>query len=415
MKKYASYIVLFLTGSLFTACNDFLTENLKNDYNSETFYTSESNALRAINGAYNAISFTSSSNLIWVFGDVASDDSQKGGNPGDLADITAIEDFTAQPDNGILNTYWTFVYEAISRTNNVIAYVPGIDMDEEVRDRIVGEAKFIRAYSYFNLVNIWGPVPLRLTPPSPQQANLAVSSVSEIYAAIEQDLKEAVASPLAVSYTSTNQGRVTRGAAYGLLAKTYLYQGKYAECLQAIAELENLGIYSLENQYENLFRMGAESSPEVIFAIQHMSGQNPGLGNILNVYFAPAEENGYYFNAPEDSYVAVFDERTAEGETDPRLDASIGWDGYPWLNDDLFDANWSATGYLVKKHNQPLSEVPIGTKADGNLPYIYLRYADILLMKAEALNENGGNLGNALAALNLVRNRAGLAPSTASD
>lgn len=149
--------------------------------------------------------------------------------------------------------------------------------------------------------------------------------------------------------------------------------------------------------------------------LRHLSGQNPGLGNILNVYFAPSVETGYYFNAPTQSFVDCFNEQTEEGETDPRLDISIGRPGQPWVNGDTFDASWSPTGYLVKKYEQPLSEVPVGTKSDGYLPYIYLRYADVLLMKAEALaNRNTGtDLEDACDALDLVRGRAGLAPTTA--
>ena len=114
-------------------------------------------------------------------------------------------------------------------------------------------------------------------------------------------------------------------------------------------------------------------------------------------------------------FVDCFNEQTEEGETDPRLDISIGRPGQPWVNGDTFDASWSPTGYLVKKYEQPLSEVPVGTKSDGYLPYIYLRYADVLLMKAEALaNRNTGtDLEDACDALDLVRGRAGLAPTTA--
>ncbi|MDP2887921.1 MAG: RagB/SusD family nutrient uptake outer membrane protein, partial [Bacteroidota bacterium] len=115
-------------------------------------------------------------------------------------------------------------------------------------------------------------------------------------------------------------------------------------------------------------------------------------------------EGGYYFNAPTQSLVDAF-EKSSIGEVDPRLDASVGRDGQPWLNDDLFSAGWSPTGYLTKKHQQPLSEVSSSLKGDGDLNYIYLRYADVLLMKAEAYNETN-NAEQAKANLNKVRQRA---------
>lgn len=415
MKKII-YIALFSVAVLLSSCDDFLTENMKGDYNTESLFTSETGALRAINGTYNAISFNSSNNMIWVFGDVASDDAVKGGNPGDQADIRLIDEFNVNSDNGIIGTYWQFSYEAISRANNVIAYVPGIsNMDADLKTRIVGEAKFIRAFSYFNLVNIWGKVPLKLYPQNTAaNINVPLSSVADIYKQIEQDLNDAIA-VLPKNYTTdADQGRVTQGAAYGLLAKAQLYQQKWSDCLQSINKLDALGLYSLTPVYEDLFKSGSEENPEAIFAIRHLSDQNPGLGNILNVWFAPSIESGYYFNAPTDSYIEAFNEKTVEGKDDPRLDASIGRDGKPWINGDTFSADWSPTGYLVKKHDQPLSEVSAGKKGDGNLPYIYLRYADILLMKAEAANESY-NLPGATAAINQVRSRADLAPVIANS
>lgn len=416
MKRYILYIISAL-GLLAVSCTDFLTEELQGDYSSKTFYNSQENGIRAINGIYNAVMFTSQENYLWVFGDIASDDSVKGGSPGDISDINYVDDFSAQPDNGILNVYWQFSYEAIARANNAIAYVPGIpDIDPELSGRLVGEAKFLRALSYFHLVNIWGSIPLRTEPNKVTNGNLPISDVSAIYNLIEQDLKDAIASPIPISYPANDAGRVTKGAAYGLLAKAYLFRGLWGECITAISGVDGTGIYDLVPDYASLFRPGAEDSKETIFAARHLTGQNPGLGNILNAMFAPSVENGYYFNAPTESFVNAFNETTTEGDVDPRLDASIGRSGQPWVNNNTFDAGWSPTGFLVKKYDQPFSEVPIGTKSDGYLPYMYLRYADVLLMKAEALaNRNTGtDLDDARTALDRVRSRAGLANTTAT-
>jgi len=409
MKLQAAMLLGFLA-ILFSGCDTFLTENLKGSFSTETFYKNDKQAIQAINGVYNAISFSSADNVIWVFGDVASDDAVKGGNPGDQTEITYIDAFTANSTNGMTNIYWKFAYEAIARANNVIANVPAVPMDEGLKNRILGEAKFIRAYSYFNLVNIFGKIPLKLLPQLSQETiNVPLSEITDIYIQIEKDLSEAAA-VLPVSYTSPDIGRATKGAALAMLGKASLFQQKWAAAsgyFQQVDELKvgDLKLYNLLPNYADNFKLAFENSTESVFEIQQLTGQNPFTGNAMNQWFAPAAEGGYYFNAPTKSLVEAF-EQSATGEVDPRLDASIGRDGQPWLNGDLFSSSWSsATGYLTKKHQQPLSEVSSSLKGDGDLNYIYLRYADVLLMNAEAYNETG-NTEQALANLNKVRQRA---------
>jgi len=400
-----NYSLLLMMGLiLISSCEDFLTEDLKGEFSTDTFYENESQAIQAINGVYNAISFTGSKNDIWVFGDVASDDAVKGGNAGDQTEITYIDEFTTDATNGIILNYWQFAYEAIARSNNVITYVPSVIMDDNQKNRIIGEAKFIRAYTYFNLVNIFGEVPLKLLPQIAQEAiHVPLSDVTAIYEQIETDLTDAIA-VLPASYTEVNTGRVTKGAALAMLGKVCLYQDKWSESIDYFHQLESLKIYGLLDNYADNFRLAFENSKESIFEIQHLSAQNPGEGNSLNQWFAPAIEGGYYFNAPTQDLVDAF-EVSSGGDFDPRLDASIGRDGQEWLNGDLFSMTWSPTGFLTKKHQQPLSEIPASIKGDGDLNYIYMRYADVLLMKAEAFNEIS-KADSARANLNKVRQRA---------
>ena len=397
---------IVLAGLLLIAggCTDFLTEDLKGEFSSSTFYKNESQALQAVNGAYNGLAFSRFDNALWVFGDIASNDAVKGGNPGDQAEITYIDEFNADANNGIISNYWAFAYEDIARANNVIANVPGVPMDEGLRNRIIGEAKFIRAYNYFNLVNIFGKVPLKLLPQLTQAAiHVPLSEVSAIYQQIEKDLTDA-AMVLPPSYVGGDIGRVTKGAALAMLGKASIYQQKWAEAISYFHQMENLGGYGLLPDYADLFKLKFENNRESIFEIQHLTNQDPFTGSALNQWFAPASEGGYYFNAPTQDLVDAFETSTT-GEADPRLDASIGRDGHPWLNGEPFNAAWSPTGYLTKKHQQPLSEISSSLKGDGDLNYIYLRYADVLLMKAEAFNETG-NADSALANLNKVRARA---------
>jgi len=390
--------LLIVSGS----CTDFLDEKLEGTYSSATFYKTEAHAKLAIAGVYNVTSFVSTDNKIWVIGDVASDDATKGGGAGDQSDIQFIDEFSYTRSNGVLDRIWKRYYEGISRANYLLYYGESIDMDANLRDRILGEAKFLRAYFYFNLVNIFGEIPLKLNPPlSDSEISKPKSSVTEVYAQIEKDLTEA-ASVLTTTYTGADAGRATKGAALGLLAKTYLYQKKWELVLSSITQIDQLGIYFLQNVYKNNFIDSTQNNSESLFEIQHLSDQSPKTGSYLNQYFSPSSDNGYFFDAPLQNFVDEF-EKTTGLVTDPRFDYTIGHDGQKWINGESFDPSWSATGFLSRKHVQPKKEEPI--IGDASLNYVYLRYADILLMKAEALNESG-QPATACSSLNEVRRRA---------
>lgn len=408
MKKILCFfaIALFLP-----ACSDFLTTDLKGEYTSENYYTTPEAATMSVTAVYNSLY----GNTLWIFGDVASDDAVKGGNSGDQADINAIDDFSASSDNGFLSAFWKSSYETIARANNCITYIAPMNINATLRDRLVGEAKFLRAYTYFNLVNIFGKVPLKLQPQLTHASiHVGLSETDAIYTQIRKDLSEAI--PVLPASYDTEVGRVTQGAAYALLAKAALYQKDYTTCLTNIQLLEDLHQYDLLTDYANLFKAGAEDSVEFIFGIRYVNSATFVRGNNLNVWFAPAvsPENGYYFNAPTQNYVDVFTDTTVNGAVDPRLDASIGRNGHPWFNNMTFSASWSeATGYLVKKYNE---DMVVGvTKDQSTIPYNAIRYADVLLMKAEALNEQAGTdaITNARMAVNRVRSRAHLLPTTA--
>ena len=396
--KILSAFVLVLSSS----CSDFLDEDLQGTYSNATFYKTEAHAFLAIAGIYNAAAFVSTDNKLWVFGDVASDDATKGGGAGDQSDIQFIDEFNYSRSNGVIDRIWKRYYEGISRANYLLYYGSGIDMDEDLRSRILGEAKFLRAYFYFNLVNIFGEIPLKLNPPlSEVDINKPKSSTATVYAQIEKDLTESI-TVLELTYTGSDLGRVTKGAALGLLAKTYLYQQKWNDVLTTIAEVDGLGLYSLQSVYKNNFIDSTQNNSESLFEIQHLSSQEPKLGSHLNQYFSPSKDNGYFFNTPLQNFVDEF-EQTAALVYDPRLDYTVGRAGQLWVNGEAFDPAWSPTGFLQKKHVQPKKEEPI--IGDASLNYVYLRYADILLMKVEALNETN-QTSLALIPLNEVRKRA---------
>lgn len=402
MKKINILFLTFLVLAL-NACSDFLKEELQGTYSNATFYKTESHAVLALSGIYNVASFTTTDNALWVFGDVASDDAVRGGKPGDLIDIQYIDDFNYSRNNGVLEKMWKHYYEGISRVNYLQYYGKEIDMDAGQRDRLLGEAKFLRAYFYFNLVNIFGEIPLKLNPPlNTSELYKPKVPVSAIYEQIEKDLNEAAA-VLEDSHTGANTGRATKGAAWGMLAKVYLYQEKWNEALHAAEQVDAIGIYDLEPVYKNNFIDSTQNNAESIFEIQHLASQSPLLGSYLNQYFSPVVYNGYVVNVPTENFVEAF-EITDAAVVDPRLDYTVGRESQSWVNGEAYDPAWSpTTGYLQKKHIQPLREGPVNN--DGALNYVYLRYADILLMKAEALNELN-RPGEAIIPLNAIRKRA---------
>lgn len=405
MKK--SFLYSLITVLIFSemSCSKFLTKDPQGVYPADQFYQTSDQAIVAINSAYQPLNFQSATqNPLWVFGDVASDDAVKGGLAGDEPDIGLIDQFNITPINSNLQYEWGTLYEGITRCNLVLAYVPAIVMDTATRSRILGEAKFLRAWYYFTLVNIFGAVPIVLTPLNPNQLQIPQSSDTVIYSSvIEPDLISAL-QILPAGYTGTDVGRATSGAAMALLAKVYLYQQKWDSSMVASQAVINSGLYSLMPLYSQEFSADYKNNQESIFEVQMLSNQVPKTGNALNQWFAPAVDNGYFFNAPTQSFVSEF-EVTAAGVPDPRLNYTVGIDSMAWFNGEIFSGTWSPTGYLTRKYQQPFSEVPISLKGDGSCDYLAIRYADVLLMYAEALNANG-NPSAALVPLNQVRTRA---------
>jgi starch-binding outer membrane protein, SusD/RagB family len=397
--------LLVLVSAMLPGCEKFLQEDLQGERSDQQFYKTASDAELALTGVYNVLTFANSDNRIWVFADVASDDAAKGGIPGDQADIGLIDDFNVATDNGNLEQVWALYYEGISRANKLLDNLDGINMDVERRDQIKGEAKFLRAYFYYWLVNIYGDIPVHLTTPTAEELQKAATPVAEVWSTVIIPDLIAASTLLPETFTGADLGRATSIAAYAFLAKAYLFTEQWSLSEEAALKVVNSGLHQLALVYKDNFTYATRDNAEVIFAVRHLADQDPGLGNALNSWFAPRTQNGYGFNCPEQNFVDEF-EITTEGVYDPRLDYTIGRDGQVWLDSNvIFNPDWSPTGYLQKKYIQPLAEVPKETKDQGQLHYIFLRYGDVILMLAEALNEQG-KTGEAEPYLNMIRKRA---------
>lgn len=404
MKKNIAHfgLIIFLLFVL-TGCKKFITKDIVGQYPETEFFKTQQQAILAINATYQPLSFShSNNNRLWVFGDVASDDSE---NPIDQPDISSIDQLDITPINGNLGIMWSLLYEGITRCNIVLKKVPPIEMDRSLQTRILAEAKFLRSWYYFELINIFGDVPLILEPLNSDQLQIAQSPVKDIFeTVIEPDLLDA-ASNLPGSYSAADVGRATKGAATALLAKAYLFQQKWDKAASTAEKIVLGNNYSLMPVYSQNFNANFKNNKESVFEVQHLSGQDPIIGNELNQLFAPQIEGGYFFNEPTQNFVNEF-ELTIDSIYDPRLDYTVGRDSMPWFNGRIFNKDWApATGYLTKKHQQPLSEIPIPRKSDADINYVAIRYADVLLWYAEALNEQG-RTSEALIQLNKVRKRA---------
>ncbi|OKS86078.1 RagB/SusD family nutrient uptake outer membrane protein [Mucilaginibacter polytrichastri] len=403
------YIYIAIAGSLVlsaSSCKKSLDQPILGNYEASTYFSSVANANSALTAAYVPLNYSDAfSNETWVLGDVSSDDAVKGGLAGDQADIDRINNFDILPTNSAVEGVWSRYYDGISKANFVIGGLT--DANKAVADAskatLVGQAKFLRAFYYFTLTNSYGAIPLRLQVATADNLQAPAVAQNLVYAQIEKDCTEAAAA-LPNTWTGADLGRATKGAALSLLAKTYLFEQKWALAASTAQQVEALGIYSLTNKFTDNFSSATKNNTEAIFSILHTANLTPKQGNGLNQAFAPRGAlNGYGFFNPTQSLVDNF-EKSPSGVVDPRLDYTVARAGHTYF-DVAYDPTWSNTGYMSKKQIQPLSEVPTSTRGDGNLNVEAIRFADVLLIEAEALNESGNSAG-ALVPLNKIRKRA---------
>jgi len=403
--QYIMPALLLFTGA---ACKKILDQPVQGSYTPGNFFTSDANAQQAVNEAYKYLSFSSgANNAIWVLGDLASDDAIKGGSSiGDQPDFQAVNQFNILSTNAAVEAVWKNYYNGVFACNVVLDGLPGNSkVSSSLQTSGIAQAKFLRAYYYFILTTCYGNIPLHLKVETAKDAQTPARPQDTIYTQIEQDC---IAAAAALPAAAPQLGVATKGAALALLAKTYLFHSDLANHYQLAAQtaeqVEAMG-YQLTKNYSDNFSAATKDNTEEIFTVNHLSG-TLGIGNELNVWFAPrppAPTNGYGFFLPTQNLVDNY-ESAPGGQADPRLDYTIARAGHSYF-DLAYDPSWSSTGYNCKKMCQPLSEVPGATKNVGTVNYEALRLADILLVDAEALNENGQSAG-ALVPLNKVRARA---------
>ncbi|MDB5133193.1 MAG: RagB/SusD family nutrient uptake outer membrane protein [Mucilaginibacter sp.] len=368
-----------------------------------TFWKTADDATKAVNAAYaNLHEYTNIAFASIAVESVGSDEAEKGSDPNDATFINDFDTFTATSTEGQISDFWGGEYKTINLANQVLDNVPGINMDASLKARYLAEVKFIRAYAYFRLVRAFGDVPLRLhVPKNATEFNIPRAPKAQVWAAIETDLTDA-ATVLPQNYGSADIGRITKGAALALHAKAALYQKKWADVVTFTNQVMGLG-YSLFPNFEQQFRTTNKNNSESIFEIQvekvpgNPAASNSQYSQFQGVRGIPA--GGYGFNVPTTDLLNEFE------PGDPRKNGTI-----------IFRGSTTAEGDVIPEVGVPnpmynyKAYVPFNL-FDPNYPQgcqqdkIVLRYADVLLMNAEANNELG-NTAPALVSLELVRARA---------
>ncbi len=407
MKTFTLPFILII--ALFiTACEDFLDVKPQGELTQEAFPTTPADAQLATNAAYSSLRSWYYHSGGYPILDIMSDDTRKGSNPNDqLNTLGPYDNFTITATQDGLDRWWATLYQGIKRANVVIEKVPSITMDNSLRTRYVAEARFLRGLYYFDLVRAWGGVPLVTTTTPPLKLERAPADT--IYGQIFRDLEFAINNlPEKSQYEASELGRATKGAAKSLLAKVYMFKSDYLKAEPLLMEVINSGEYGLEPVFADANSKNGEHGTESVFEIGAMETEGSVGNQYANTQGVRGTPNrGWGFNRPTENL------RNAFETDDPRLDATIidlgeELDGVLILGDGTTpDVTYDDEGNIleVECYNQKVWIPGTSTNTQFGHNRRLIRYSDVLLMAAEALNKNGKS-GQALIYLNQVRERA---------
>lgn len=413
MKYCNKLLILFLTIN-YISCSDFIENEITGKQTLDNYYSNESEVDRAVVGCYASLSPQDwwENDFFWLVGDICSDDAFKGNtNQGDQRDFGNLADFNITPANEWLDIKWRYTFQGIFRCNLVIKNVPDAPIIDAQKKIFIAEAKFLRGLYYFELVKNFGGVPLLTEPLTINEANLSRSTDTEIWSQIETDFMDAIEDlPKKSELNATTIGRATQGAAMAYLAKTYLYQKKYTEAQNYATMVINSGEYNLSDSFDNVWSINNPNGNGSIFEIQQSYSDIFDSGSALPVVTRSRSDGGWGFCTPSshlDNFMG----------TDPRRVHTIIRQG-EYVDEDhpSYDTNpdENMSGRINRKYYLSNSDRAANEEHKrSGLNHILLRYADLLLMHAEAAFQNGDE-ESAKLSLNTVRNRVGLQNITTS-
>lgn len=411
MKNYIYTIALFTLAVVTSCSDDFLDKQPLDTINTENYPQTADELITVVNGAYQPLQWPKLYNMRMWTSDIMAGNSIVGAGGGtDGIETQDMANFITQPDNAGVLDLWRGPWPGILMSNIVLETAPTLNIDEAIKNRSMGEAHFLRAHYYFILVRYFGDVPLVTTPTSSDDDLFPFRDpAAEVYALIIEDLTKAMELlPLRSSYGPQDIGRASKGAACGILAKVQLTLGNYDEVVRLTGLLEGMG-HGLNEDYFNNFNIEQENSIESIFEVQYASDggfdfwSNENQSSWASPFMGPNGANfvggGYGWNQPTQEFMDLYE------AGDLRKDVTVFYEGCPNFDGKAYREEYSYTGYNVRKFLVPLSVISSYDNSPMNFPV--LRYADVLLMRAEALNELG-RTAEAETYLNRVRNRAGL-------
>ncbi|MFY0625804.1 MAG: RagB/SusD family nutrient uptake outer membrane protein [Reichenbachiella sp.] len=439
-------VLVFMT---ITACNedDLLEQANPNALAPSNFWRNADDAKQGLMGAYAAFTDIWYYTRFEIFLSDYRDDLVNGYN---LSERTAAGNFNADPASNGAKWVWSAMYKGISRANEVIANLPDIEMDDTVRDNMMGEALFIRAFNYFNLVNYWQNVPLILIP-SGQVENarqVPQADPNDVYAQIIVDLEAAEDLLPSAQWPEADLGRIRRMAATAMLGKTHLYMENWSAAKGKFDEVIASPLYGLMPDYRDNFREATENNMESLFEVQFKNQDdgnggwcadcaNHGAGAAYHQDLSTGPHSGQDGIRINQWALDLFlDESTINGETDPRAWSTLIWNvaatpttpsttttyqgavlGEEYYVGQTHEEAWGVgdTRVFPTKHldfeQGYTSSSAGGWHRSGNNLRV-LRLADVYLMLAEAEFQLGGSSAAALAAINAVRARADMPAHT---
>lgn len=417
-----------LVGAAMAACAKLDLTN-PNAPSSGSFWKSENDALQGVNAVYSGLILLGNYGRWQAFNfDIRSDIGTAQLSP--WGDLAAYNQFKLNNYDFEINRHtWQHHYQTISRANLVIANVPGIQMDAARRARLVGEAKFLRALMYYDLVTLYENIPLLTVPPLPTDRP-GNAAPADVYAQIDKDLTDAAAA-LPASYGGADAGRATKGAALALLGKARLQQRNWATASAALAQVISGNQYSLLANYGDNFLNSTRNNAESVFEVQMGSDATLSQG-VAGLSFPKMIGPCYRASnqTPFNNYDPTFcDGRptrwyldqflastTATGGQDPRVESTLLFNhpsteqiygrpyGFFFRDDPSTTTVREDTIIFFRKYGE--TYIPTDQRWDNPTNYKVIRYADVLLMQAEALNEQGQPT-QAAAYVNQVRQRVG--------
>jgi len=402
-------IVAFATISV--SCSDsFVDRDPVYSIDSENYFNSEADYNQALIAAYDLLQ---ASYINVLLGEIASDNTLGGGESAtDVVGITQVDEMIHTPNNSNLRDIWNWMFAGVNRANYILEFKDKIDF--EGKNQIIAEARFLRAYYQFELVKWFGGIPMKgdFRFKLGDEKTIPRSSVADVYASIENDLLYAIDN---LSAVAPQTGRATKGAAQALLGKVYLYDNKFVNSANVLEALITSTSYSLVPNYNNIFENTNENNVESVFEVQYTDGEGAGFGclqcsegnvavgfNGIRNYSGPVFDSGYSFNVPTQQAYDAFE--VGDNRRDVAILNIVTWAA---ANNATYGTGYNHTGFFNRKYLPRQGDLNIG---DQNLTnpnnYRSIRYADVLLMAAEANNRGGIDDTKARFYLNQVRRRA---------